>query len=299
MSAPLVSVLLPLLPSAPDPMEAVRGVLAQTYEQIELIILQSERADVQVPEATPQDLQASRDPRTALQDPRVQKVPTTARTLPRALNEALPLCKGEFVTWVSRNGFMMSRCIEILLRTLLSMRRAGAVYANYDQIDGDGQTLRRISKGQYRLNGRMGFGPAFLLRRSAFDRVGNLDEKLGSFAERDFAIRLAIAMPVLWVPHSLYKERVSPSQGALEPAEMQDPRHRSKSAFRHKWEGLLYLTDTLTTPKPPQPPRGARSNKRSHGRSPTRFRPPHPHLLLASSEPPPGGNMQRRSEGEG
>lgn len=144
----LVSVVLPVHLPMHLPMhnqadmlkQSVASVLAQTYENFELIIVDdgSEEAVADVL------ADASADAPTYVNntaDKRIRHHRQPHRGLPAALNAGFALARGEFWCWTSADNLMQPQMLQRLVEKLRAESHIGMVYADYQLIDENGEPL--------------------------------------------------------------------------------------------------------------------------------------------------------------
>jgi len=127
----LVSVILPVYNHAAMLGEAVESVLAQTYTDFELILLNDGSTD---------DIDAVF--RRYRGHPRVRLLTQPNQKLPKALSNAFEFARGEFHTWTSADNLMEPRLLERMVAFLREHPDVEMVYADYMAIDGRGEPLR-------------------------------------------------------------------------------------------------------------------------------------------------------------
>jgi glycosyltransferase involved in cell wall biosynthesis len=130
--AGLVSVVLPVHNGARHLAEALDSVLAQTYPDLELIVVDDGSTD-----ATPAILAAY-----AARDARIEIVRQANAGLPKALSCGFRRARGEFLTWTSDDNRLRPDCLARLVDCLRRHPRWDMVYANEDLIGEDGSPLR-------------------------------------------------------------------------------------------------------------------------------------------------------------
>lgn len=126
-----VSVILPVYNQADLLREAVESVLAQTYPDFELIIVNDgSRDDV---ERVLADYAAH---------PKVRLLTQRNQKLPKALSNGFDFATGEFWTWTSADNLMEPAQLERQVAFLRENPDAAMVYADYLAIDDRGEPLR-------------------------------------------------------------------------------------------------------------------------------------------------------------
>ena len=127
----LVSIILPVYNGAELLPEAIESILAQTYQDFELICINDGSSDGS----------AEILDRYAAQDLRIQVVHQSNKQLPRSLSLGFSLAKGEFRTWTSHDNRMKPFFLEKMVACLKRHPDWDMVYANIDIIDENGDLL--------------------------------------------------------------------------------------------------------------------------------------------------------------
>ncbi len=126
-----VSVILPVYNGGAFLAGSIESVLAQTYADFELIIVNDGSTD---------DSSAIFEA-YARQDARIRLAHQENQKLPRALSNGFKLARGEFLTWTSADNLMAPDFLESLVAELVRHPETGMVYANIELIDGDGAPI--------------------------------------------------------------------------------------------------------------------------------------------------------------
>ncbi len=127
----LVSVVLPVYNGERYLREALDSVLAQTYRNWELILVDDGSTDRTAAIAGEYE---ERDSRITLVSQENQK-------LPRALNRGFSLAKGEFYTWISADNRYLPEFLETMVEELKAHPRADMVFGNQYLIDDKGERI--------------------------------------------------------------------------------------------------------------------------------------------------------------
>jgi len=216
--APLVSILLPVYDQAHLVDEAIAGVVSQTYQEWELIVLDDGSND---------DLEQR--VRHYADDRRVVFVRQPNQRLPAALNHALAYTSGDLVTWVSADNIMLPAQLERLVEELTAHPDAGLVYSDYWAIDDTGRPLddprfrphnrdpefpdlmrlpSAVTIENFHKSGDNFIGPSFLYRRSVAEIVGRYGDDAFGGEDYDFWLRMHLLTQMRHVAEPLYKYRV-------------------------------------------------------------------------------------------
>ena len=179
---------------------AVASVLAQTYEDYELIIVDDCSAD-----DTPEVTRTFVDPRI-----RIVRHPDN-RGNPAAVNTGIRLARGEYVAFLDDDDEWLQTKLARQLEMLDSDARVGLVYAWFDHVDG--ATGERRAGGRGVISGDISQDvvgwdmpagtPTYLVRTDAARQLGGFDETLTVCSDWDFMARLSMRWHVAAVPEVL------------------------------------------------------------------------------------------------
>ena len=215
---PLVSIVLPVYNQAYLVDEAIAGVLAQTYRNWELIVIDDGSTD---------DLEAR--VREYRADRRVLFLRQPNRRLPAALNAGFAHARGELLTWTSADNVMLPTQIERLVAELGAHPEAGLVYSDYWAIDDKGAPLdepdwrshnrdpefadlirlpAEVTLDNFHRTGDNFIGASFLYRRAIADIVGRYADDAFGGEDYDFWLRMHLVTQFRHVAEPLYKYRV-------------------------------------------------------------------------------------------
>ncbi len=215
---PQVSIVLPTYNGEKYLASSIDSVLAQTFEDWELIIVNDCSKD-----STPQIAEdyAKRDSRIRVIHNEVNK------KLPASLNVGFAEARGEFLTWTSDDNMYKPNALETLIGYLKSHPKTVAVFMNQDYIDDDGNLVdengKRIESSEGKDPNKLwgfprciqvsahhsNFGAAFMYRKSVADAIGTYDENLFCIEDYDYFLRLALAGRVDFRPENIYSYRLN------------------------------------------------------------------------------------------
>jgi glycosyltransferase involved in cell wall biosynthesis len=188
--APLVSVVIPCYGQAGYLVEAIESVLAQTYAQVEVVV---------VDDGSPDNAA-----RVAGRFPWVRCVRQPNAGLAAARNAGIRESEGELLVFLDSDDRLLPRAIEIGVEELRAHPEAAFAFGRYRRIARDGQRLQndeqpRSDADPYSTFLRYNYAgvPATgVFRRSALEEVGNFDENLPQAEDYDLSLRLARQFPV-------------------------------------------------------------------------------------------------------
>jgi len=196
--SPLVSIVLPTYKRARVLPHALRSVLAQTYANWELIVV-----DDHSPDDTAQVVAGFADPRIQYlrNDPNLK--------LPRSLNRGFAVARGEYLTWTSDDNLYAPGAIAAMVQRL---RRGDCdlVYADhwlYSRDDAEGRPLdaqheRLPDRVQLERGNHM--GACFLYTRRLHEALGGYDPELFLVEDYDYFIRASKRFAFAHIAEPLY-----------------------------------------------------------------------------------------------
>lgn len=205
---PLVSVVMPLYNAAPYVADAVRSILAQTFTDFELVVVDDGSTD------------GSATVVETLGDPRVHLVrqPNSGRpAVPR--NRALARARGKYVAFLDADDLWLSHTLERQVDALERRPDVALVYGWAEAFGSSGtlgyrgpkRSLRETRVFQ-RLLLEQSFIPisTVMVRRDVLDAVGGFDEapELRGVEDYDLVVRIAHGHQCLFLGEVLMRYRV-------------------------------------------------------------------------------------------
>jgi glycosyltransferase involved in cell wall biosynthesis len=200
---PLVSIVLTTLNAAEYLRESVDSCLNQTYQNIELILVDGGSTD-----ETIQILEGyyARKLKIINQSNNYGK-------LPGAINLGLDQAKGEYLTWMQADSIYHPEAIERMVDCLESHPDVGHVYADYWVIDADGaiQNVVQTCAPEEILKAKSDpCGVCFMIRRTTRDIVGPHDIEAYPTQDYDYRLRIAQKVASFHIQEQLYYWRIHP-----------------------------------------------------------------------------------------
>jgi glycosyltransferase involved in cell wall biosynthesis len=193
---PRVSMVMPVFNGALYLAAALDSVLAQDFQDFELICLNDGSTDATAEILT---TYADKDARIIYQDN-----PANIG-LPATLNAGFAIASGDYHSWTSHDNLLRPDMLSTLVGGLDADASVGVVYAGYSVIDGDGRILRyhppRPAAERWFGNP---VGAAFLYRREVTEKLGGYDESLFGAEDYDFWLRAARQFKFQSVDRDLY-----------------------------------------------------------------------------------------------
>jgi glycosyltransferase involved in cell wall biosynthesis len=183
----LVSVIVPSYNMAHFLPQAVQSALAQTYQSVEVQIIDDGSTD-----NTPDVV------RQWEADPRVRVHRQANGGLSHARNQGIALTRGAFIALLDADDIWVPEKLALQMALFRDRPEVGVVYSGYQRIDGEGQPLptepTRMHRG--RVSGALlieNFVPASsaVVRRECFERCGDFDVSLRTGEDYDMWLRLS------------------------------------------------------------------------------------------------------------
>ena len=216
----LISIVLPVYNGAKYLRESIDSVLAQTYTNWELLIVDDCSKD-----ETPEIAQEY-----ARKDARVRYYRNEQNLrLPRNLNKGFSLAKGDYLTWTSDDNRYRPEALAKLLSALKESTGAHLAYASYDVIDEKDRLIETYIAKQGSIKRLIGFntvGACFLYTREAYETVGDYDHEMILVEDYDYWQRIAMRFKTVVVEEILYDYRRH--SGALTSTMRQDQFNRNR-----------------------------------------------------------------------
>jgi glycosyltransferase involved in cell wall biosynthesis len=216
-----VSVVIPAFDAEATLADTLRSVLAQTYPQVEILVVDDGSHDRTAALATS----------IAEAEARVQVLTATANSgrpaVPR--NRGLRAATGAFIAFLDADDLWLPGKLEKQVDYLRAHPEADAVCCWIQPIDDDGAPLpnpnrlrsaKVCARAEF-LEGMPLFTSTLLMRRTCYERIGGMDEdpRLRSVEDADYVARLLTGCTVHRIPEPLVLYRLSNRRPSLSAAE--------------------------------------------------------------------------------
>jgi glycosyltransferase involved in cell wall biosynthesis len=188
--SPLVSVVVPCFGQARYLEEAIGSVLAQTYAQVQVVVVDDGSPD--------------NSARVAARFPGVRCVRRPNGGLAAARNTGIRESDGELLVFLDADDRLMPRALERGVEELRRHPEAAFTFGRYRAVDAGGKPVRgdeqpRPEEPPYSVFLRYNYAgvPATgMFRRSALEQVGNFDEGCEGAEDYELGLRLSRQFPV-------------------------------------------------------------------------------------------------------
>lgn len=196
----LVSIVLPVYNGERFLAESIDSIIAQTYQNWELIIIDDCSSD-----SSPEIAK-----RYAEHDSRIRYYRNEHNLkLPKSLNRGFSLTKGDYLTWTSDDNLYLPEAIEKMVMAIV-LESADFVFATCDVINEDGVVVEIIKAPQDYKNAIIGgdfVGACFLYTRNVYETVGDYDVNKFLVEDYDYWLRIFYRFNVYNIEEVLYQYR--------------------------------------------------------------------------------------------
>ncbi len=205
MKKGLVSVIIPNYNYAHYLREAIDSVLAQTYGEIEIIVVDDGSKD---------------DSRAILESygEQIQAIFQSNQGVAAARNKGAAASDGEYIAFLDADDSWLPTKVEKQVAKFAENSNFGLVHVGVDEVDPEGHSLvHRLEGAEGAVSatllmlgreGVLGGGSGAMIRRTVFEEIGGFDERLSTSADWDLFYRVSERYAVGFVPELLIKYRV-------------------------------------------------------------------------------------------
>jgi glycosyltransferase involved in cell wall biosynthesis len=178
----LISIVLPTYNGAKYLRKSIESCIQQTYQNIELIIVNDCSTD---------------ETATIIQeymckDKRIKVISNNEnRKLPGSLNIGFNRAKGDLFTWTSDDNVYAPNAIQKLLENITENTNTDIVYSSYYFIDEQGNKLDTYGFSPENLLFKCAPGACFLYKRKVHEQLNGYDETKFRMEDMDFWLRAA------------------------------------------------------------------------------------------------------------
>ncbi len=249
---PQISIIIPAYNSEKTIRETINSVLAQTFSDLEIIVINDGSSD-----QTIEVVQQISDPRISIYS-YPNGGPATSR------NRGILKSQGAYLSFIDADDLWTPDKLEIQYQALLNNPQAAVAYSGTDWIDEQGNFLRHASApgpsgniyAQALLYHLFGSGSNFLVRREALFAIQESAQDTNSFFDEftkpsedwDMCIRLAQKYEFIAIPQVqiLYRRSINSLSSQLTQQERGTTR-TLKKAFSQAPDSLQYLKQPSLT----------------------------------------------------
>ncbi|NYZ17767.1 glycosyltransferase [Azospirillum sp. RWY-5-1] len=209
--SPLVSVVIPVYNGANYLGEAIDSVLAQTYADTEIIVVDDGSTDGGATAAV-----------AARYGDAIRYLHKPNGGVATALNLGIRSMRGTLFSWLSHDDVYKPEKLAVQVEAFRRFGRDCVVVGDFETIDADGRPLALMSAGASNLLARpldgvfygLLNGCALLIPRALFDRAGLFEPGLPTTQDYHLWYRMARLVPFVHSPQALVRQRTHPLQGS-------------------------------------------------------------------------------------
>lgn len=196
----LVSIVLPVYNGENNLEESIKSILNQTYEKIELIIVNDCSTD-----SSEEIILKNKN-----NDDRIVYIKNnTNLKLPRSLNIGFEMAQGKYYTWTSDDNKYHVDAVETMVSFLEEHNDVGLVYCDFNVIDESGSFCYNVSVREAKeLIFRNVIGACFLYRSEIASKIGGYDADLFLVEDYEYWLRIFLESTVCPLHSCLYDYRV-------------------------------------------------------------------------------------------
>lgn len=212
--APRVSIIIPVYNGADYLREAVDSALAQTYADVEILVVNDGSSDGGRTAGIARSFGS-----------RIRYVEKPNGGCGSALNAGIAQMSGAYFSWLSHDDVYLPEKVATQVAILESLAdRQTILYGSYELIDDRSRSLgfvrpdqvgsaKQLNTPLYPLARGLLHGCTMLVARSLFARYGQFDESLRSTQDYDLWFRFLRRVPIRYDPRPLVRSRVHAGQG--------------------------------------------------------------------------------------
>ncbi|MGX6959939.1 MAG: glycosyltransferase family 2 protein [Rickettsia endosymbiont of Pentastiridius leporinus] len=247
---PLVSIIIPVYNGANYMLEAIDSALAQTYKNIEIIVINDGSRDNGETEAI-----------ALSYSDKIRYFYKENGGCGSALNYGIKNMRGEYFSWLSHDDLYYPNKIEHQIKILNKLDDKGTIiYGGYELIDEKGKSLRCIRPDSVISKEKLNIsllpllrglihGCSLLIPSKYFHEVGIFDEALPTTQDYDLWFKILRVAPIHFDESILIKSRFHSEQGSKKVSNHNEECNVLWSSFLHelteeemiKMEGSPYL----------------------------------------------------------
>lgn len=206
---PLVSIIIPVYNGSNFVREAIDSALAQTYKNIEIIVVNDGSTD------NTEEIVKSYGKRIKYYKKKNGGVAT-------ALNLGIEKANGEYFSWLSHDDLYTPEKIELEVLALKGNGEDAVVFCDWMAIDKDGNFIscpKTIKEASFSMRAFLALeanhglhGNSLLIPKSIISQVGNFNSNLEIVQDYDLWFRLSLKCRFIYVDHQLVLGRDHPKQ---------------------------------------------------------------------------------------
>ena len=210
-SNPLVSIVIPVYNGANYVAEAVQSALEQTYENVEVVVVDDGSTDGGATRAVVESF-----------GDKVRYLVKPNGGVATALNHGIANMRGELFSWLSHDDLYLPEKVERQVERWQSFGHRCIVIGDFELVDLDRKPLTKISIAGNNLVARpldgvfrgLINGCTLLIPRELFQQAGQFEPGLPTTQDYELWYRMARLVPFVHCPGAYVQQRIHPLQGS-------------------------------------------------------------------------------------
>jgi glycosyltransferase involved in cell wall biosynthesis len=228
MSKSLVSIVIPVYNGANYLKEAIDSALAQTYENVEVIVVNDGSTDGGKTESVAKSY-----------GDRIRYFYKENGGVSTALNLGIRNMKGTWFAWLSHDDLFSENRIEEDMATAKANPDAKVIFCRRSKINERGEVIQRVEYRMQRVtNAREALSGVHMcvvtIHRSCFDRVGLFNESNRTTQDTEMLLRLSCLYPFILNSRSVTYTREHPNRGVHTQADQHQKDRLALCDFIHE-----------------------------------------------------------------
>ena len=170
--------------------QTIRGVLAQTYSNIEYLIIDGDSTDGTIEVISKYKAQITNSLRL------FNFISEKDNGLYDAMNKGISMAQGKLIGMVNASDYYEPNAVETIVNAYLQTKNAGIFHGNVNMLNEDGSffKLKKPDTNLENLHKGMSLQhPTFFVAKSVYEKYGLYDLQYKIAADFDFAIRCHLA----------------------------------------------------------------------------------------------------------
>jgi glycosyltransferase involved in cell wall biosynthesis len=216
---PLISIVIPVYNGANYLQEAVVSALAQTYKNLEVIVINDGSCDGGKTEKIARSYGS-----------RLRYFRKENGGVASALNLGLEKMKGDYFSWLSHDDLYYPHKIQAQVEAMKKHSENTILYSQYETIDSHSRLIRKIKRRQIETDDFFRLlvtkspvhGCTLLIPVTCFRESGTFDETLKTTQDYQLWFRMAKRYTFVHMPAILVKSRLHAEQGSLTMNQLHD-----------------------------------------------------------------------------
>ncbi len=237
MTSPLVSIVIPVYNGYDYLRQAIDSALAQTYENIEIIVINDGSND----DGKTEEIAIS-------YGKKIKYFKKQNGGVASALNFGISKMQGEFFSWLSHDDLYMPQKIELQLKELANHDKKTMAWCDFDIIDDSGSIIDSFvlhednkKSDQFAVLSTFVHGCSLLIPMRLFKDAGLFNEAIATAQDNEMWIRAIKAeYKLVHIPEKLIYSRRHSKQGQVTMSE----KNIKETAWFYRW-AIGYLGNDL------------------------------------------------------